>query len=192
MTDIIYRIQWPTALPPIRYDSQRTDPSRIFPWLRRLAKRKAQSKENIRNLATAGKRREKKSRYKIQESLERLAQLKPVSDTGGTSFDDGQRLMEEERKSEDSPHKRLNDLRSHIQLLYSSLAQHCICGSENERKPILANLGLNCRDGLTEVQLEDPSVNFSLLFLSHPHNILSPEIDQSQWRDTQICVYRKR
>lgn len=115
-----------------------------------------------------------------------------MSDTGVTSLNDGQRLLEEERKSEDSPHTRLNDFRSHIQLLYSSLAHHCICGSSNERKPILAKLGLNCRDGLIEAQLEDPSVNFSLLFLSHPHNIISAEIHQSQWRDTQICVYRKR
>lgn len=192
VTDIMHRIQWPTGPPPIAYDSQRTDHSRTFPWLRRLAKKKAQSKENIRSLATAGKKKAIKTRSKIQESLERLAQLKSVSGTGGTFLDDSQRLLEEERKNEDSRHTKLNDLRSHIQLLHSSLAQHCICGFANERNPITANLRLNCHDGSTEAQLEDQSINFSLLFLSHPHSILSAEAHQSQWRDTQICVYRRR
>lgn len=128
---------------------------------------------------------------KILESLERLAELEPVQGTGSSSSD-VQRVLEEARKDEDNPRTKLNDLRSYIQLLHASLAQHCMCGSANERTPILANIRLNCHDGLTDAQVEDQTVNFSLLFLSHPHSFLSPESHRSQWRDTQICVHRKR
>lgn len=111
-------------------------------------------------------------------------------------------------KEEDSP---LEDYSPHIRRLCEAVSKHCLC-QRNKRSedPIVANvhLGWPDKDSSSDESSSDessgsndsspapsvaslgsnsdPPIKFHILFLSHPHGRVSPNI--SRWRDTRIAV----
>ncbi|KAH7311135.1 hypothetical protein BKA65DRAFT_575201 [Rhexocercosporidium sp. MPI-PUGE-AT-0058] len=84
--------------------------------------------------------------------------------------------------SEDKPKKPPPDC--DVQQLYGALSKHCICDIEGEQKHIVANIRLTSCNTSVKSQ-----VQFSVLFLDHPHLPGSEGI--CQWQDTQISVPRE-
>ncbi|KAK8867391.1 hypothetical protein PGQ11_005969 [Apiospora arundinis] len=172
--------QWP--LPSLSSTLPRTAPfdRKHYPNIAKALAQEPRSGtclETLRSFAATRNPTAQALRTKLLRGINRL--LESISTKEETDVTD---VPLPEQKQNDK-----HDYQVYIRKLYDTLSSHCKCQVEGRADPIVTNLRLNNGCNFNQI---DNSVNFSVLFLDHPHNHLSGSC--SQWQDATVRVHRRR